>query len=80
VAGEVAVLHGVALGQAVVLAVRQVLQDRGHGRFGGALGQPQARAQPGAVAQGDPGVFNDLDMVREVGANGHGGSAVGGGG
>ena len=54
VSGEPGVQDGVAGRRAVVLAVRDVLEDRRH-RIGlGVLGQPDARGEPGAVGKRDP--------------------------
>ncbi len=65
VSGEVGVALGVAHGRSVPFAIRQIFQQ-GRNRVDlGVYGQPDARRQPRPVRQGNPGVFNLADGVRE---------------
>ncbi len=54
VLGEVGVARRVGVGGLVVLAVRQVLEDRRHRRSGGVFRQPDPSGEPHAVGQRDP--------------------------
>ena len=69
VAGDVRLPLSVAYGRAVVLAVREVLEDRRHGIVLGVLGKPDPRREPAAVRKRDPGVLDLADAPREVGAD-----------
>ena len=71
VAGEPRVHERVARRRAVVLAVRDVLEDRGHGIGLGVLGQPDARRQACAVGERDERVRDRAHAARELGADPH---------
>ena len=53
----------IALVRAVVLAVGQILQQRGHRIGFGVLGQPDARSEPRAVLQRDRRVLDLADRA-----------------
>ena len=65
-AGQIGVHPLVAPAGAVMLAVRQVFQDRRVPPLGRA---PEFRRQPGAVRQRDPEVLDHLDPMRELAAD-----------
>src|SRR5207245_5799701 len=57
VPGEVAMHRLVPGAREVALAVRDVLEDRGHRRARRVGGQPEARREPAPVAERDPAVL-----------------------
>ena len=71
VAGEVGVDPRVADGRRVVLAVRDVLEDRRHRILLGVLGQPDPRREADAVRHRDPDVVEPPDAAREVASELH---------
>ena len=64
VRGEVRVDQRVLERGDVVLAIRQVLEDRGHGSLGRRLGPPHTGAQPPSIRQRDPLRVDDRDRFR----------------
>src|SRR6185436_18413974 len=61
-------MHGlVAAARAVALAIGDVFQDRRDRFLLRILRQPQARRQAATVFQGDPEVFDLLDLIRQAG-------------
>ena len=74
--GEVGVHLRVAWRRRVVLPVRDVLEDRGDGSGLAAVGEPQPRGQPRAVARRDPDVVDAVHGAqRAVSGVGHEGSS-----
>jgi hypothetical protein len=69
---EVRVPHRVIGGGAVVLAVRQVLEHRGHGRARRIERTPDACRETRSVGERDPLVFDLDDLVGELGPDVHG--------
>jgi hypothetical protein len=58
--------QGVPLCGAVIFAIRQVFEDGGHWILHSIHRQPNTRSQTRAILQGNPGVFDLVNLSGEI--------------
>ncbi len=69
--GEVGVVERVPEGGSVVLAIRNVLQNRGNGLLLSGFRKPDAGGKPTAIRHRNPSVGNCADIVGKFGTDFH---------